>query len=434
MIIIDSTTIYSFARAQNDCTTVVENDRFQRNLSGSCASYDFAVDCQAIGAHALLRERLGDTTNLERSNSIVSLVRGETPAEFAQVYSDFVANFESRWWVCQRHRRDGDMRMRLGEGFDGLGYLHATQFTPQLRALVNTENFSGPLGGDLKSRLLRTIWWLGDREASDAMAAQFHQGQSVVEFRYQTLQYLQAWNSDAATQACMDAFSSIAHQDTQRECAIYLGRRGHQVATSLIRRKLDDLQEDGIRSLGLLDARSALADVQRKYERGGNPRVAAAIALVNIQGQRAWRSLTRLIDENWSTRSLILEMAYLRDARFIRRTAIPYLRRLSRNWQQERRDDALRATVVRAQLGDTQAIPELISILEGSDQSARDYVVKAVGANFGSRTTGIGTRIVADQRLIAPLLETAMLESNRNRRLQAVQAALHIRAHLQARE
>lgn len=396
--------------------------------------------------------------NLAACDVGLEIVTATSPSEFENFFVDlltadsyFDTTFNTNRLsyahdVCEY--RPG-VRLELA-GVQGLGYLQAQSQLPRLHALVSfsLDPKSAQFNEQVYPALADALFMMGPAPASEAALAALLGSERVeTQVKAQTLLYLAHWNSNAGIDGCVSSLTSGS--ELAEECIMYLAKRKHTSAYNLILRRMENSKEETIRALGLLGDARALPLVERaltEARRDVQKRARALVALMNLgQSQHVDTFVAALAGSKnrqglfniEETKTVAFEAVLLVEPNTRRRVMQALRSSASFDVSEDPRHTLawkkpVYASIALAQMGDETAAGELVGYLAAPEKAIREAVLDGIGS-FGPRfSTYRGTGLVADARLIAPLVELYAMEPSPHTRAAVIEAIANIKGGLSA--
>lgn len=405
---------------------------------GSCEERDPLPQIRAIDAAFCG----GDWANC-RGDLAAKAFRNQLPPTWTQTFTDFVSLEPGQGWLVRPCVNAGSgVRLHLS-GIGAMALMRRTEVLPLLDALAehyaddNLEG-NGVNPGPLRTEVVRGLFWLNASDRAATVARLVADGAYTDAHRGVGLRALAMWNSDAAVSFCSSVFTSEGDNNVKVACGYYLGWLGNGAGEPFLIRNFDRYGDDAPRLLGLTPTPGARAELERRYAGLGDQawqKAPYAAALMNHGSTQAWNDLRRFLAPTGDDlRTVIMETVNVRPTAPKSRELNAALRGLaeSRTLDAQAR---LYAAIALAQRGDLSQVPAVIAALNGSESGLRENALEGIGGRFSELRFGTawGRGVVADERLIEPLLQYHAMETDLNRRRQAIEAAATIRVATQAR-
>lgn len=315
---------------------------------------------------------------------------------------------------------------------EGVGILGHQGDRPYLDGIVDQQWKADNLGRDLRNRVTRSYWWLGDKAAAPMLMSMLtrenatrHQNR---EFRMIILATLTAWESDEAVDFCQENLRDLGNED-RTACMFYLNSRGKGDASTFLR-YIEDSDDEGyfvLGQTGSAEAREYLAkEITDNY-------IEPVVGLIMAGDKKA---LTRFDKEvrttkDWHNARTVRALAYFAGTP-LEGKALGWVKAIEESFSAEGYEqDLAMAQAIRAQLGDKSIIPTLVKKIDGPDEAVRETITRHIGGSWGlTLTPYANTMIVADEDLYKGLIKAIQNESDDGNRERMTNAALNIRARL----
>ena len=272
---------------------------------------------------------------------------------------------------CESDRIDDpqanlDLTLLTWLAYDGIAVRGLQQHAPRLGELARSHQ---PV---IRTRraVVRGLVMLGASSQAEALAASLDPQQWDRHLEAMVLGALHHWDSDAAIPYCMGMLSG----NNGAQCALYLAQRNHRDALERIAFRGDSLGVQGLLARSMLGHRPSLAAARREFESNGQAET--LVAMINLGDRSGTRQFARVFDGGNFLN--IGYLAFLKD-RAARQAAVTYLRSQSSARADRNAESKALAAVIRLQLGDRSAIPEIRTVLRGGERGARQKVMAALG-------------------------------------------------------
>lgn len=325
---------------------------------------------------------------------------------------------------------------RYTKALDGLGVVGTPEQGKVVMALIDSPEKLADIGAEERLQIVRALWGMGAKEQTAAAMSlldmahiQRYPGR---EFREMLLMAMAEWGAADAEALCEQNLRDIKDEADLGACMLYLARRGKQDAVKSMIRQVERARDPGLQAIGILGGKDALAFLTglRDQEGEGPAYMARDVALVNAGDKKAWKDVEATLNRNARPdRQVLAQLGYLSTNPAAAKQAVKFLQGKAKAWQKENLEMYGLSVAIRTQLGDASAIPDVIRLLEGPDESTRVAVGKAIGGDFGNVWSSMpGFGLVAEKALIPALAEAHSNEANKGHREMFGRALVNVRA------
>ena len=329
----------------------------------------------------------------------------------------------------------GERGFAFFDGITGLGMVGEQADRKYLDALVDETWKAEELGRDLRNKVSRSIWWMGDAGGAPSLMAMLEPEHAKRyqnrEFRPIALGALTAWKSKDAVEFCESNMRDLGDED-RAACMLYLVELGETGSLKDMIRYAEESGEVGPIALGRTGAADARAYLDKSVDQYAMHSLIVARAL---SGSKEGMKIldAQIADGSWMDYGELTSLAWFAGTKHASKYATK-AKQLGAKLAKNGQEDYHALTVcARAQLGDASAIGELIELLDSPDESVRETVVDQIGGRWGMTVSPIAMHtIVADQKLLEALVVAMERESDSSQRARMANAALNIRAMIRA--
>ena len=367
-------------------------------------------------------------------------IRGQGDAAYRKLFQGLLLTHDAEvldalgkkdlWWAGAFF---SDRGFLYHDGIVGLGIFGEPADRKYLEALVDTEYKRGELGRDLRNKVARSFWWLGDAASAEAMVGLLEPEHAKRykdrEFRPIILTALLEWGSEAAVPFCEENMRDLGGQD-RAACMMYLAGLGKTSKVKDMVRYVEESGDEAVLALALTRTPEARAYFEKTVDPYDTRTRIAALALSGAKGGMAL--VTKQVKEGtWDNYESLAALSWFAGTPEAAKAA--KLVALVGSQEKKRGDESgyALAVAVRAQLGDRAAVSELLSLLDSPSEDVRSTVVDNVGGSFGRVMAPVRpTEIVAERALMEAIVDAMERESDEDERADMARAALNIRARL----
>ena len=295
-------------------------------------------------------------------------------------------------------------------------------------------------GAETRLQIAKAYQWLGTKAGATSLAKlleiEHTKRYSGREFREMALTTLGQWGSDAAVAYCADNLRDIKDEADLGACLLYLARLGKAEHAGKAIRQVERARNIGLIGLGLLggaEVKTYLADLKEKS--GDGPAyVAIDLAQVLAGNDKSWAKVEAILGAVGSpAREHITMVGFLAARPAAAKKAAAFLKKQAPRWKKESADRHAMSVAIRAQLGEAEAIPELVSLIGSPDKDVREQAAIGVGGDYGNVWSAMpGFGLVVDERIVAALASAHRDEGEFSIREKQGHAMLAIRGALRA--
>lgn len=327
---------------------------------------------------------------------------------------------------------------------DYIGLGRQTAAIPALKNLIETDVKRTNLVCGQKYPIVKSLWWMGDKSTSSAIAGAMENTKCVYEHKRFGAYWLGLWGSKDATELCKKSFRDEKEGAVVAGCMNYLGLIQDKSATPLILRQVEQQEAAAMQSLTLMQDPAAvdgLKEVLAKYSSDNQylNRIPVLVALAASGHAPAWQELVKkhLKGHEGMTREVAASGVLLKNSKLaaqVKKDLSAALAAIKGN-DEDAQLQKLELNSALAQFGDKAALTALVKLLDSSNSDLRLKALEALGGNDNypeNKFNGYGLVGIADTSVIPKLKAFYEVEGNATQQQMALTAALEIQARAKA--